>query len=149
MSTQLYRFDGAQNVKSLDCEYSFRGHSESNVFICLADRWVDINSLVLSSAAHLVFRRSLPPSLFKVLLSFSAGIVCGRWKCLYLTQIIGMSFLIASILKTIPRLRNGNKPLAGPSDKGRTISHCMCVNLHRCVSAGECACAHSSMQAYM
>ncbi len=96
---------------------------------------------------------SLPlpsPSLFKVLSSFRAGIVRGRWKCLYLTQITGMSFLTASILETIPWPRNGNKPLAETSDKGRTISHCMRVNMHLCVflhwvcvCVCVCACVHS------
>lgn len=62
ISTQLYTFDGVEIVKSLDCEYSFRGPMQSNVFICLADRWVDINSLVLSSVVHLVLRQSLPLS---------------------------------------------------------------------------------------
>ncbi len=81
------------------------------------------------------------PSLFKVLPSFQAGIVCGRWKCLYLTQIIGMSFLTASILETIPWPRNGNKLLAETSDKGRTISHCMRVSMHLCVCV--CGCIRS------
>lgn len=152
VSTQLYTFDGVENVKGLDCEYSSRGHTRSNVFVCLADWLVDINFLVLSSVVHLVLGRSPSPSLFKVPSSFRAGIVCGRWKCLYLTQIIGMSFLTASILQTIPRPRNGNKPLAETSDKGRTISHCMCVNMHLWVLC-VCACmfvyVSLSMQAYM
>lgn len=86
---------------------------------------------------------SHPPStcLLKVLLWFSAGIVCGRWKCRYLTRIIGMSFLVAGVVETIPGPRNGNKPLAGPSDKGGTISHWMCVNIHWFVSARVCVCA--------
>ena len=147
MSTQLYTFDGVENVKSLDCEYSFQGHTQSNVFICLADRWVDINSpcFIIRGASCL---EAASPSLFKVLSSFRAGIVCGRWKCLYLTQIIGMSFLTASILETIPWPRNGNKPLAETSDKGRTISHCMCANMHLCVFCG-CVRVHSFMQACM
>ncbi len=149
ISTQLYTFDRVENVKSLDCEYSFQGHTESNVFICLADHWVDINSLVLSSLVHLVLRQS-PPSLFKVLSSFRAGIVRGRWKCLYLTQITGMSFLTASILETIPWPRNGNKPLAETSDKERTISHCMCVNMHLCVFVHwVCVCLCAWVRAFV
>lgn len=132
--------------------------TQKATFICLADHWVDITSLVLSSLVHLVLRQSLPPSpsLFKVLSSFRAGIVCGRWKCLYLTQIIGMSFLTASILETIPWPRNGNKPLAETSDKERTISHFMCVNRHLCVFVNwMCVCVRAFvweslfMQAYM
>ena len=128
MSTQLYTFDGVENVKSLDCEYSFQGHTP---FICLARPLGGYQLPCFFSVVHLVLRPSLPPSpsLFKVLSSLRAGIVCGRWKCLYLTQIIGMSFLTARILETIPWPRNGNKPLAETSDKGRTISHCMCVNM--------------------
>ena len=108
--------------------------------------WIS-TPLVLSSVVHLVLRQPLPPSL-KFCRRFRAGIVCGRWKCLYLTQIIGMSFLTASILETIPWPRNGNKPLAETSDKGRTISHCMCANMHLCVFCG-CVRVHSFMQACM
>lgn len=126
------------NVNSLDCAYSFKGHThtQSKVFICLADHWVDINSpcfIICGTSCLEAVSPSL--SLFKVLSSFQAGIVCGRWKCLYLIQIIGMSFLTASVLETIPWPQNGNKPLAETSDKRRTISHCMCVHMHLCVFA--------------
>lgn len=59
MSTQLYSFDGVENVKGLGCEYSFQGHTESNVFSYLAGHWVDINS----SVVHLVLRQCLHPPL--------------------------------------------------------------------------------------
>lgn len=31
--TQLYTFDGVENVKGLDCEYSFRGHGEQCIYL--------------------------------------------------------------------------------------------------------------------
>lgn len=43
-----------------------------------------------------------------------------------------------SILETIPRPRNGNKPSAEASDKAGTISHCMCVNKHFWVCVFVC-----------
>lgn len=110
--------------------------------------WIS-TPLVLSSVGHLVLRQPPPPppttspSPFKVLSLFRASIVCGRWKCLYLTQIIGMSFLTASVQETIPWPRNGNKPLVETSDKGRTISHWMCVNMRLCVCVHSLDCARS------
>lgn len=135
------------------CKVNIPSRGTQKECMCLADPWVEVNSPVFSSVAHLVLRQSFSSSPFhslKVLLLFSAGIVCGRWKFLYLTQIIGMSFLTASFLKTIPWPWNENKPLARPSDKGRTIIHCMCVNIHWCVCVCVCgacicvcACIHS------
>lgn len=140
----LHTFDRVQCKDCGLCIFIPWTHREQCIYLPgQTTGWIS-TPLVLSSAVHLVLRQSLPP-LFKVLSSFRAGIVCGRWKCLYLTQIIGMSFLTASILETIPWPWNGNKPLAETSDKGWTISHCMCVHVRicerLCVDLFECTCS--------
>lgn len=117
----------------------------------LADHWLDINSLILSYAAHLVLRPphvplSLSCSLI-VLLSFRAWILRGRRKCFYLTQIIGTSILTESIPETTPWSGNGNKPLAETSDKSRTISHRMCANMHLCACTGFTAVVYAGRYA--
>lgn len=138
ITTQLYLFDGGECKQLGLCIFIQGTHTHTEQSIYLSGR--PLSRYQLPLFYHLWYilswgSLSLPLSLFKVLSSFQAGIVCGRWKCLYLIQIIGMSFLTASVPETIPWPKNGNKPLAETSDKRRTISHCMCVHMHLCVFA--------------
>lgn len=61
ISTQLYTFDGVENVKSLDGEYSFSGHGRSIVPVWQTTVLISA-SVVLSSVVYLVLKPSLPPS---------------------------------------------------------------------------------------
>lgn len=133
ISTQLYTSDGVEMWRIL---WIFILRTQRKQWICLADHWVDMNPppFVLSSVVQLVLKQSLPPSpfRFKVLSLFWARTVCVRWKCLYLTQIIRMSFLTASILETIHWLRNGEKKkkkhwLKHQISKAQSVIVCVCV----------------------
>jgi len=143
ISTRLYTFDGVEGKDFGLCIFIPGTQKATCLSAWQATGWIS-NVLVLSYVVHLVLRQSLPLSL-KFRCCFRAGIVCGQWKRLYLTQIIGMSFFTASILETIPQPLKGNKPLGEISDKGRTINHCMCVHMNSCL----CICVRVPMQAYM
>lgn len=135
-------FDGVENVKSFDCEYSFQEHRESNVFICLLDRWVDISSLVLSSRVHLVLRQSLPLSL-KFCRRSEPELSVADGSASIWPRSSEWVFSLQAFRRQFPGRAMEINHWLKHQIKRRTISHCMCVNMHLCVfvkSVCICSC---------
>lgn len=140
-------FDGVENVKSFDCEYSFQEHRESNVFICLLDRWVDISSLVLSSRVHLVLRQSLPLSL-KFCRRSEPELSVADGSASIWPRSSEWVFSLQAFCRQFPGRAMEINHWLKHQIKRRTISHCMCVNMHLCVFVKSvCAFVHAGLHA--